>query len=59
MICSLQRLSVKDPDIIVSTPVGFQSYLYSIDPDKRGRTDFLRGVKFVVTFNFLYQLVMY
>lgn len=42
------RLSVKDPDIIVSTPVGFQSYLYSIDPDKRGRTDFLRGVKFVV-----------
>ncbi|XP_057774668.1 LOW QUALITY PROTEIN: DEAD-box ATP-dependent RNA helicase 22 [Salvia miltiorrhiza] len=47
-ICGRQGLSVKDPDIIVSTPVALLNYLYAIDPEKRKCTDFIRGVKYVV-----------
>lgn len=43
-------MSVKEPNIIVSTPVALLNYLYAIDPEKRRRTDFIRGVKYVVIF---------
>ena len=51
MIYWLQGLIVKDPDIIVSTPVALLNYLYAIDPERRKRTDFIRGVKYVVIFS--------
>ncbi|KAL1550911.1 DEAD-box ATP-dependent RNA helicase 22-like [Salvia divinorum] len=47
-VCGRQGLIVKDPDIIVSTPVALLNYLYAIDPERRKRTDFIRGVKYVV-----------
>ncbi|KAI3467475.1 hypothetical protein Pfo_024138 [Paulownia fortunei] len=47
-ICGRQGLSVKEPDIIVSTPVALLNYFYAIDPDERKRSDFIRGVKYVV-----------
>ncbi|PIN13158.1 putative ATP-dependent RNA helicase FAL1, involved in rRNA maturation, DEAD-box superfamily [Handroanthus impetiginosus] len=47
-MCGRQGLLVKDPDIIVSTPVALLNYLYAIDPEKHRRTDFIRGVKCVV-----------
>ncbi|KAL0385598.1 UNVERIFIED_CONTAM: DEAD-box ATP-dependent RNA helicase 22 [Sesamum radiatum] len=47
-ICGRQGLSVKEPDIIVSTPVALLNYLYAIDPEKRRRADIIRGVKYVV-----------
>ncbi|GFP96162.1 dead-box ATP-dependent RNA helicase 22 [Phtheirospermum japonicum] len=39
-ICGRQGLSVKEPDIIVSTPVALLNYFYAIDPEKR-RPDLL------------------
>ncbi|KAL8035731.1 hypothetical protein ABFS82_12G113000 [Erythranthe guttata] len=47
-ICGRQEMLVKEPDIIVSTPVALLNYLYANDSEKRGRTDFIRGVKYVV-----------
>ncbi|KAH6815641.1 RNA helicase family protein [Perilla frutescens var. frutescens] len=47
-ICGRQGLSVKEPDIIVSTPVALLNYLYAIDPERHRRTDFIRDVKYVV-----------
>ncbi|KAK6160144.1 hypothetical protein DH2020_003525 [Rehmannia glutinosa] len=47
-ICGRQGLAVKEPDIIVSTPVALLNYFYAIDPEKRRRADFIRGVKYVV-----------
>ncbi|KAG6429613.1 hypothetical protein SASPL_107665 [Salvia splendens] len=47
-VCGRQGLIVKDPDIIVSTPVALLNYLYAIDPERCKRTDFIRGVKYVV-----------
>lgn len=44
----LQGWPVAPPDIIVSTPAALLNYLYAIDPDRRRRTDFLSGVKYVV-----------
>lgn len=49
----MQGFSVKEPDVIVSTPAAFLNYLYAIDPEKHRRADFIRGVKFVVIFDFL------
>lgn len=45
-----QELPFKEPDIIVSTPVALLNYLYAIDSEKRGRTEFIRDVKYVVKF---------
>ncbi|KAI3927483.1 hypothetical protein MKW92_005166 [Papaver armeniacum] len=39
---------VAPPDIIVSTPAALLNYLFAIDPDRRSRTDFVRGLKYVV-----------
>ncbi|XP_073141844.1 DEAD-box ATP-dependent RNA helicase 22 isoform X2 [Henckelia pumila] len=47
-ICGRQGLSIKEPDIIVSTPVALLNFLYAIDPEKRRRVDHLRRVKYVV-----------
>ncbi|XP_057493136.1 DEAD-box ATP-dependent RNA helicase 22 [Actinidia eriantha] len=47
-VCGRQGWPVDEPDIIVSTPVALLNYLYAIDPDKRRRSDFIRGVKYVV-----------
>ncbi|KAL3631062.1 hypothetical protein CASFOL_024046 [Castilleja foliolosa] len=47
-ICGRQGLSVKEPDIIVSTPVALLNYFYAIDPEKRRLAEFIRGVKYVV-----------
>ncbi|OVA16260.1 Helicase [Macleaya cordata] len=47
-VCGRQGWPVATPDIVVSTPAALLNYLYAIDPDRRRRTDFLRGVKYVV-----------
>ncbi|KAL8518939.1 hypothetical protein ACS0TY_010050 [Phlomoides rotata] len=47
-ICGRQGLSVRQPDIIVSTPVALLNYFYAIDPERRRRSDFIRSVKYVV-----------
>ncbi|GER32314.1 DEAD-box ATP-dependent RNA helicase [Striga asiatica] len=47
-ICGRQGLPVKELDIIVSTPVALLNYFYAIGPEKRGRDDFIRRVKYVV-----------
>ncbi|KAL2510202.1 DEAD-box ATP-dependent RNA helicase 22 [Forsythia ovata] len=47
-ICGRQGLPVKEPDIIVSTPVALLNYLYAIDTENCRRSDFIRGVKYVV-----------
>lgn len=41
---------VKEPDVMVSTPAALLNYLYSIDPERRRRSDFIRSVKYVVMF---------
>lgn len=48
LMLELQGFSVKEPDVIVSTPAALLNYLYAIDPEKHRRADFIRGVKFVV-----------
>ncbi|XP_075493114.1 DEAD-box ATP-dependent RNA helicase 22-like isoform X1 [Primulina tabacum] len=47
-ICGRQGLSIKEPDIIVSTPVALLNFLYAIDPEKRRSADHIRRVKYVV-----------
>ncbi|KAL6983617.1 hypothetical protein U1Q18_017000 [Sarracenia purpurea var. burkii] len=47
-VCGRQGWPVDEPDIIVSTPVTLLNYLYAIDPEKHCRTNFVRGVKYVV-----------
>ncbi|KAL6567775.1 hypothetical protein OROGR_001443 [Orobanche gracilis] len=47
-ICGRQGMSVKEPDIIVSTPVALLNYFYAIDPEKRRLADFIRAVNYVV-----------
>lgn len=47
----LQGWPVNEPDIIVSTPAALLNYLYAIDPERRRRSDFIRGVKYVVIFS--------
>ncbi|OMO73891.1 hypothetical protein COLO4_26813 [Corchorus olitorius] len=44
-VCGRQGWPVNEPDIIVSTPVAL---LNNIDPKKNHRSDFIRGVKYVV-----------
>lgn len=46
--CGRQGWPVREPDIIVSTPVALLNYLYAVDPEKQRRSDFIRGVKYVV-----------
>lgn len=45
----MQGWPVDEPDIIVSTPAALLNYLYGIDPERRRRSDFIRGVKYVVS----------
>uniref|UniRef100_A0A5B7BXT6 RNA helicase n=1 Tax=Davidia involucrata TaxID=16924 RepID=A0A5B7BXT6_DAVIN len=47
-VCGRQGWPVDEPDIIVSTPAALLNYLYAIDPEKRRRFNFIRGVKCVV-----------
>ncbi|XP_073294126.1 DEAD-box ATP-dependent RNA helicase 22 isoform X2 [Primulina huaijiensis] len=47
-ICGRQGLSIKEPDIIVSTPVALLNFLYAIDPEKRRSADCIRRLKYVV-----------
>lgn len=47
IIC-LQGWPVNKPDVIVSTPAAF---LNNIDPNRHRRMDFIRGVKYVVSFS--------
>ncbi|KAF8399317.1 hypothetical protein HHK36_015182 [Tetracentron sinense] len=47
-VCGRQGWPVAQPDIIVSTPAALLNYLYAIDPEKHRRSDFIRGVKYVV-----------
>lgn len=56
----LQGWPVKNPDVIVSTPASLLNYLYAIDPEKRRRSDFTRGVKYVVLLSepFLFHLMI-
>ncbi|XP_051122018.1 DEAD-box ATP-dependent RNA helicase 22 isoform X2 [Andrographis paniculata] len=47
-LCGRQGFSVKEPDVIVSTPAALLNYLYAIDPEKHRRAEFIRYVKLVV-----------
>ncbi|XP_026381772.1 DEAD-box ATP-dependent RNA helicase 22-like isoform X1 [Papaver somniferum] len=47
-VCGRQGWPVAPLDIIVSTPAALLNYLFAIDPDRRRRTDFVRGLKYVV-----------
>ncbi|KAM3202998.1 DEAD-box ATP-dependent RNA helicase 22 isoform X1 [Capsicum annuum] len=47
-VCGRQVWPVKEPDIMVSTPAALLNYLYSIDPERRRRSEFIRSVKYVV-----------
>lgn len=47
-VCGRQGWPSEEPDIIVSTPAALLNYLYAIDPDRRRRSNFMRGVKYVV-----------
>ncbi|KAK4481873.1 hypothetical protein RD792_012784 [Penstemon davidsonii] len=47
-ICGRQGLLVKEPEIIVSTPVALLNYLYAIDVDRHKRANLIRSVKYVV-----------
>ncbi|XP_016548260.2 DEAD-box ATP-dependent RNA helicase 22 isoform X2 [Capsicum annuum] len=46
-VCGRQVWPVKEPDIMVSTPAALLNYLYSIDPERRRRSEFIRSVKYV------------
>ncbi|KAL3511243.1 hypothetical protein ACH5RR_030644 [Cinchona calisaya] len=48
VVCGRQGWPVHEPDIIVSTPVALLNYLYAIDPERCRRSNFIRGVKYVV-----------
>lgn len=45
-----QGWPVHEPDIIVSTPVALLNYLHAVDPERRRRSNFIRGVKYVVSY---------
>ncbi|MCD7465098.1 hypothetical protein HAX54_000551 [Datura stramonium] len=47
-VCGRQVWPVKEPDVMVSTPAALLNYLYSIDLERRRRSEFLRSVKYVV-----------
>ncbi|KAL5698152.1 hypothetical protein ACHQM5_029227 [Ranunculus cassubicifolius] len=47
-VCGRQGWPATEPDILVSTPAALLNYLYALDPERRRRSDFLRGVKHVV-----------
>ncbi|XP_070016709.1 DEAD-box ATP-dependent RNA helicase 22 isoform X2 [Nicotiana sylvestris] len=47
-VCGRQVWPVKEPDVMVSTPAALLNYLYSIDPERRKRSEFIRSVKYVV-----------
>ncbi|KAL1828766.1 DEAD-box ATP-dependent RNA helicase 22 [Daucus carota subsp. sativus] len=47
-VCGRQGWPAEEPDIVVSTPAALLNYLYAIDPDRRRRSNFMRGVKYVV-----------
>ncbi|KAH0668927.1 hypothetical protein KY289_023420 [Solanum tuberosum] len=47
-VCGRQVWPVKEPDVMVSTPAALLNYLYSIDPERRRRSEFIRSVKYVV-----------
>ncbi|PIA40370.1 hypothetical protein AQUCO_02500218v1 [Aquilegia coerulea] len=47
-VCGRQGWPVSQPDVLVSTPAALLNYLYALDPERRRRSDFLRGVKYVV-----------
>lgn len=54
----MQVWPVKEPDVMVSTPAALLNYLYSIDPERRRRSEFIRSVKYVVTFFELLNLIV-
>ncbi|KAF5201163.1 Dead-box atp-dependent rna helicase [Thalictrum thalictroides] len=47
-VCGRQGWPASQPDILVSTPAALLNYLYALDPERRRRSEFLRGVKYVV-----------
>ncbi|KAK3038654.1 hypothetical protein RJ639_027317 [Escallonia herrerae] len=47
-VCGRQGWPVNEPDIVVSTPAALLNFLYAIDPERRRRVNFIRGVKYVV-----------
>ncbi|XP_060214384.1 DEAD-box ATP-dependent RNA helicase 22 [Lycium barbarum] len=47
-VCGRQVWPSKEPDVMVSTPAALLNYLYSIDPERRRRSEFIRSVKYVV-----------
>ncbi|KAJ8569847.1 hypothetical protein K7X08_006424 [Anisodus acutangulus] len=47
-VCGRQVWPVKEPDVMVSTPAALLNYLYSIDLERRRRSEFIRSVKYVV-----------
>ncbi|XP_027151606.1 DEAD-box ATP-dependent RNA helicase 22 isoform X1 [Coffea eugenioides] len=47
-VCGHQGWPVHEPDIIVSTPVALLNYLYAVDLERCRRSNFIRGVKYVV-----------
>lgn len=51
----MQVWPVKEPDVMVSTPAALLNYLYSIDPERRRRSEFIRSVKYVVIFLELFR----
>lgn len=54
----MQVWPVKEPDVMVSTPAALLNYLYSIDPERRKRSEFIRSVKYVVSFFDLLNLIV-
>lgn len=47
-VCGRQVWPVKEPDVMVSTPAALLNFLYSIDPERRRRSEFIHSVKYVV-----------
>ncbi|KAK4376808.1 hypothetical protein RND71_003104 [Anisodus tanguticus] len=47
-VCGRQVWPVKEPDVMVSTPAALLNYLYSIDLERRRRSEVIRSVKYVV-----------
>lgn len=49
-----QGWPIREPDIIVTTPAALLNY---VDPDRTRRMEFMRGVKYVVSF-MCYDLIL-
>ncbi|KAK4358202.1 hypothetical protein RND71_023812 [Anisodus tanguticus] len=47
-VCGRHVWPVKEPDVMVSTPAALLNYVYSIDLERRRRSEFIRSVKYVV-----------